>query len=137
MLAFNQAHLYNCWASNIASADMQADTEYSDERIPFGYLITFRSYGTWLHGRGGSVDRLHNTYGNPKLPADEERKQYNRRLLKQPPVKLTAAQRAAILAAVKETCEIRKWELWASNIRSNHVHTVVSANCKPDQYLMR
>jgi hypothetical protein len=114
---------------------MQTYDEYSDERIPLGYLITFRSYSTWLHGRGGSVDRFHNTYGNPKLLADEKRKQYNRRLLKQPPVKLTAAQRAAILAAVKETCEIRKWELWASNIRSNHVHTVVSANCKPDPIL--
>ena len=100
---------------------MQTDTEYSDERIPLGYLITFRSYGTWLHGRDGSIDRFHNVYGTPKLPADEKRKQYNRRLLKEPPVKLTPAQRAAILAAVKETCEIRKWELWASNIRSNHV----------------
>jgi REP element-mobilizing transposase RayT len=114
---------------------MHPDTEYSDDRIPVGYLITFRSYGTWLHGRDGSVDRFHNVYGNPKLPADEKRKQANRLLLKQPPVKLTAARRAAILAAVKETCEIRKWDLWASNIRSNHVHTVVSANCKPEPIL--
>jgi hypothetical protein len=114
---------------------MQTDDEYSDERIPLGYLITFRSYGTWLHGKVGSVDRFHSTYGTPKLAADEKRKQYNRRFLKQPPVRLTAAQRTAILAAVKETCEIRKWELWASNIRSNHVHTVVSANCKPDPIL--
>ncbi len=112
---------------------MQPDTEYSDERIPLGYLITVRSYGTWLPGKGGSVDRFHNTYGTPKLAADEKRKQYNRRLLKHDPVKLTSAQRAAILSAVKETCEIRKWELWASNIRSNHVQTVVSANCKPDR----
>jgi len=114
---------------------MQPDSEYSDERIPLGYLITFRSYGTWLHGEGGSVDRFHNTYGTPKLAADEKRKRYNQGLLKQPPVKLTAAQRAAILVAVKETCEIRKWDLWASNIRSNHVHAVISANCKPGKIL--
>ncbi len=114
---------------------MQPDTEYSDDRIPLGYLITFRTYGTWLHGRDGSVDRFHNAYGTPRLAADEKRKQYNRHLLKHSPVKLTAAQRAAILSAVKETCEIRKWELWASNIRSNHVHTVVSAKCKPDPIL--
>jgi REP element-mobilizing transposase RayT len=135
MLAFNRAHLCNCGASNLALSSMQPDTEYFDERIPLGYLITFRSYGTWLHGRGGSVDRFHNTYGTPKLPANQKRKQYNQRLLKQPPVKLSAARRAAILEAVKETCEIRKWDLWASNIRSNHVHTVVSANCKPDRIL--
>jgi REP element-mobilizing transposase RayT len=135
MLAFNHVRLYNSSAPNIASTDMQPDNEYSDERIPLGYLITFRSYGTWLHGEGGSVDRFHNSYGTPKLPADQKRKEYNQRLIKQPPVKLTAARRAAVLAALKETCEIRKWELWASNIRSNHVHTVISANCKPDRIL--
>jgi hypothetical protein len=81
MLAFNRAHLYNCGASNLALSSMQPDTEYFAERIPLGYLITFRSYGTWLHGRGGSVDRFHNTYGTPKLPANQKRKQYNQRLL--------------------------------------------------------
>jgi len=114
---------------------MQTDDEYSDERIPLGYLITFRSYGTWLHGERGSVDRFHNVYGTPRLPRNEKRKQYNRRLLAQPPVKLTTPQRAAVLSAIKETCTIRRWELWASNIRSNHVHSVVSAPCKPEPIL--
>jgi hypothetical protein len=41
---------------------MQPDAEYSDERIPLGYLIIFRSYGTWLHGRGGSVDLAYVLY---------------------------------------------------------------------------
>jgi hypothetical protein len=85
---------------------MQTYDEYSDERIPLGYLITFRSYGTWLHGKRGSVDRFHNVYGTPRLPGNEKRKQYNRSLLKQPPVKLTASKRAAVLSAIKETCDI-------------------------------
>lgn len=114
---------------------MQTDDEYSDERIPLGYLITFRSYGTWLPGEPGSVDRFHNVYGTPRLTGDEKRKQYNRRLLEQPPVKLTAPKRAAVLSAIRETCDIRKWELWASNIRSNHVHAVISATCKPERIL--
>lgn len=113
----------------------QTDHEFSDERIPLGYLITFRSYGTWLHGERGSVDRFHNLYGTPKLPPFDKQKQYNLRLLKQPPVKLDSRKRAAILAALKETCAIRKWELWASNIRSNHVHAVISATCKPERIL--
>ncbi|MDX6500593.1 MAG: hypothetical protein QOG23_3853 [Blastocatellia bacterium] len=41
--------------------------EFRDEHTPFGYLITFRSYGTWLHGQSGSVDRFHNAYGTPTL----------------------------------------------------------------------
>ena len=109
--------------------------EFSDERIPLGYLITFRSYGTWLHGEPGSVDRFHNIYGTPRLPGNQKRKQYNQRLLKPRPVRLDARQRAAVQSAIKETCEIRKWDLWVSNIRTNHVHTVVSALCKPEPIL--
>jgi REP element-mobilizing transposase RayT len=114
---------------------MQSDHEFSDERIPLGYHITFRSYGTWLHGTAGSVDRFHNVYGEPRLIANEKRKQYNQRLLKQPPVRFNPKQRAVVLSAITETCEIRKWDLWASNIRSNHVHAVVTANCKPKRIL--
>ena len=42
--------------------------ELEDERIPLGYLITFRGYGTWLHGdRRGSVDRFHNRFGTAEF----------------------------------------------------------------------
>jgi hypothetical protein len=47
----------------------QPHREFKDDHIPLAYLITFRSYGTWLHGKEGSVDRFHNVYGQPKLPA--------------------------------------------------------------------
>lgn len=115
--------------------NISRDREYSGERIPLTYLITFRSYGTWLHGEPGSVDRFHNIYGTPKLPPCNKRRQYNLGLLKRLPVKLDPRKRAAILAALKETCTIRNWELWASNIRSNHVHAVISATCKPKRIL--
>lgn len=114
---------------------MKAPTEFRDEHIPLGYLITFRTYGTWLHGRRGSVDRFHNVYGTPKLPDDEPRSRYNRRLLAQPPVKLRAPQRRLIEQSIRETCEVRKWSLWIVNIRTNHVHTVVTANCKPERVM--
>ncbi len=113
---------------------MQSD-RYFDEGIPLGYLITFRCYGTWLHGQPGSVDRFHNAYGTPRLPGNQKRMQYNQRLLVQQPVKLSARKRAAVLSAIKETCEIRSWELWTSNVRSNHVHVVISASCKPNVIL--
>jgi REP element-mobilizing transposase RayT len=105
--------------------------EFRDDHIPLGYLITIRAYGTWLHGAAGSVDRFHNSYGTPKLPANEKRLQYNQRLLAAPPVSLGPKMRRAIESAIKETCEFRKWTLWVLNARTNHVHSVVSANCKP------
>jgi REP element-mobilizing transposase RayT len=107
--------------------------EFRVEHIPYGYLITFRAYGTWLHGRQGSVDRFHNLYGRPKLPRNEQRRQYNQRLLTRPPVKLSSKMRKIIESAVRETCDARKWTLWAFNVRTNHVHIVVTANVKPDR----
>ena len=114
----------------------QPPAEFSDDRIPFGCLITFRAYGTWLHGdKRGSVDRFHKTFGTPMLPPNAKRKQYEQRLLTQPPVTLNSKQRTAVERGIRETCTIRKWALWAFNIRTNHVHSVVSANCKPERVL--
>ena len=101
-----------------------------------GYLITFRGRGSWLHGDPrGSTDRLHNRYGSPKLPPSPQRQQLNRSRLKNPPVKLNSAQRHAVESAIRETCKIRKWELWAMNARTNHIHSAVSAPCKPGKVL--
>jgi REP element-mobilizing transposase RayT len=105
--------------------------EFRDDHIPLGYLITIRAYGTWLHGTDGSVDRFHNIYGTPKLPANQKRRQYNQRLLTHRPVSLGIDARPSVLRGIRETCEVRKWTLWASNVRTNHVHAVVSAPCKP------
>jgi REP element-mobilizing transposase RayT len=110
--------------------------KHDPKQIPLAYFITFRSYGTWLHGRSGSVDRSHNTYGTPRLPPNQQRLRYNQGLLSQSPVKLSTRARAAVESAVRETCEIRKWGLWAFNIRTNHVHTVVSANCEAEFVLI-
>jgi REP element-mobilizing transposase RayT len=57
---------------------------------------------------------------------------YNRKLLSHPPVKLKSRQRKLIEKAIRETCKTRKWKFWVTNVRTNHVHTVVSALCKPE-----
>jgi len=114
---------------------MRPPREFRDDHTPFGYLITFRSFGCWLHGKEGSVDRSHNTYGTPKLPGDDARFRYNRRALARPPVKLNVRQCALVEQAVRETCGFRKWSFWAVNARTNHVHTVVTANCTPERVL--
>src|SRR5207249_10811119 len=110
--------------------------DFNDDHTPLGYLLTFRAYGTWLHGdKRGSVDRRHKRYGSPMLPLSERRSQIERLLLKQHPVRFDARQRAAIESAARETCTIRKWQLWALNVRTNHVHCVITANRKPDAVL--
>ena len=110
---------------------------YQFINVPLGYLITFRAYGTWLHGdKRGSVDRFNNLYGSPRLPHNERWREYNQQVLCHPPVKLSSEQRHVVEAGIRETCEIRQWDLWALNARTNHIHTVVSANCKPEMVLI-
>lgn len=101
-----------------------------------GYLISFRCYGTWFHGDPrGSVDRIHNRYGAPKIQPNPQRVRYEKSLLKSVPVRLNAEWRHIVERAIRETCKILKWTLWAVNVRTNHVQTVISARIKPDYVL--
>jgi REP element-mobilizing transposase RayT len=104
--------------------------ELNDDLKVLAYFITFRTYGTWLHGDArGSVDRFHNRYGTPYLAPNRLREEYMRSRLKRPPVRLTRKQRKVVEESMWETCKTRKWILWATNARTNHVHSVVTADC--------
>jgi REP element-mobilizing transposase RayT len=105
---------------------------WNDTDTPLAYFISFRSYGTWLHGdKRGSVDRFHNQYGSPRLPENAKWYQYNQTSLRTEPFVLGPNERRIIKEAIRETCEIRKWLLIAFNVRTNHVHVVVTARVHP------
>jgi REP element-mobilizing transposase RayT len=100
---------------------------WNDTEIPLAYLITFRCYGTWLHGdERGSIDRYNNRYSSPYISPNDKWRTYNNQTLNGKSVLLTTAQRESIEKAIRETCEIRKWSLLAANVRTNHVHVVVA-----------
>src|SRR5439155_17763281 len=100
---------------------------WNDTDLPLGYLITFRCYGTWLHGDSrGSIARFHNHYKAPYLPGSDHRRELNLRQLKSGPLILNARQRQSVDLAIREVCVNREWLLHALNVRTNHVHTVVS-----------
>jgi REP element-mobilizing transposase RayT len=50
--------------------------------------------------------------------------------MKREMVVLNSQQRSCVEDALKETCELRHWSLLASNVRTNHAHTVVSIGMK-------
>ena len=100
---------------------------WNDTDVPLGHLLTFRTYGTWLHGDArGSIDRFHNQYGAPYLGTSEVRQTHDRRLLKGEPLLLGIRQRQSVEAALREVCEHRHWVLHALNARTNHVHVVLT-----------
>jgi REP element-mobilizing transposase RayT len=104
---------------------------WNDTDIALAHLITFRCYGTWLHGdERGSVDRSHNQYKSAYALPNRPRHQYNKGMLKGETVVVDASQRTSVEAAIRETCARRAWLLHAINVRTNHVHAVVSIGDK-------
>ncbi|MBI3269391.1 MAG: hypothetical protein HYZ53_10260 [Planctomycetes bacterium] len=120
----------------VPSPDRSARRAAAPHRIPLAYFITFRTYGTWLHGdTRGSVDRKHNVFGMPLLPHDPKRAGEDAAAMANPSSVLSAAQRAIVEAAVKGVCEHRGWILHALNVRTNHLHVVVSAQVSPERVM--
>jgi REP element-mobilizing transposase RayT len=101
------------------------------------YHISFTTYGTRLHGDPrGTVDDAHNISGTPYLAEDTILNEHRAQSLKHPPVILDARMRGATDAAIREVCEYRRWTLYAINVRTNHVHTVVSfADADPEKVM--
>lgn len=100
---------------------------WNDSHIPMAVLFTFRCYGTWLHGdERGSTDRFQNIYGTPHIAADSEKEQRKKRLMNHEEVKLTPSMRDAVVLGIKKLCRDRNWRIQAINVRTNHVHVVIS-----------
>jgi len=108
--------------------------EFQKRTEPLAYLITFRCYGTWLHGdRRGSVNRrFNNRIGTPKRIPNSNLENFERNSLKNTPVTLDSKMRKAVKTTLKEVCDFRGHTLFALNVRTNHVHLVVSAGKKPE-----
>ena len=52
--------------------------------------------------------------------------------MKQKPFIFSDSQRKVVEEAIAEVCQFREYDLKALNVRSNHVHAVVSAQVKPE-----
>jgi transposase IS200 family protein len=108
---------------------------WDDNEFPLAYLITFRTYGTWLHGDGrSSVDlRGQNVYRAPKIqPNSKLLDLMDRNMGGQTPFILDGKQRSVVELAIRKVCDHRKYSLLAINVRTNHVHTVIAANSRPE-----
>lgn len=110
--------------------------DFDDNQFSLAYLITFRCYGTWLHGdERGSRDRTHNQYGSAIVAPNSNLVRFELSQLKHRPNLLDARQRHVVETALREVCEHRKYLLRAINVRTNHVHIVVTAMKKPEPVL--
>jgi REP element-mobilizing transposase RayT len=109
--------------------------DYEEAEFPIAYLITFRTYGTWLHGddrKSTRRKRLPRTYTKmiaPNVPLHERM----REKMNTPPVVFDRRQRKAVRDAITELCRERGYTLYALNVRTNHVHVVIGVRAKPER----
>jgi REP element-mobilizing transposase RayT len=95
---------------------------------PIAYLFTFTPYGTRLHGdERGTVDAWHNEYGTPLAPLNEPRQVDKIRAMSEDALLIDPKMRGIIEDTLEQHCKFRGWKLYAYNVRTNHVHAVISA----------
>ena len=96
---------------------------------PLAYHITWTTYGTWLSGdtrgwvKGGEAGIRE---PDPDIEAEVKAR------MTDDPVILTGEQREVVEATIRGVVAHRGWSLHALNVRTNHVHLVVTAERHPD-----
>jgi len=108
---------------------------YENNEFPLAYLITFRTFGTWLHGdERGSIRRNRKSdRGSKQIDINIPLKEKMGAGMLSPPVLLDPLQRKVVDSAIREVCEVREHSPHAVNVRSNHAHSVISAQCSPER----
>ena len=99
---------------------------------PLAYLITWTTYGTWLPSdKRGWIETGRVGIREP----DATRKQFAAEKMKTEPVLLSPDERLLVEETIRKHCEIRNWELHALNVRTNHIHLVITAPVIPEKVL--
>ena len=91
---------------------------YEENEFPLAYLLTFRTFGTWLHGdERESIGRDgRKQYGKPRIQPKPEFEAAMKHEMKQPPFILTKLMRRVVESAFKELCQHRGYVLHAVNV---------------------
>ena len=58
-----------------------------------------------------------------------------REQMDQKPYLLDRDRRTAVLDAIREVCSHRRWSLLAAHVRTNHIHSVVEADSRPEKIM--
>ncbi|MGB2751130.1 MAG: transposase [Pyrinomonadaceae bacterium] len=113
------------------------DHEWDDNEAPLAFLITFRTYGTWLHGdEKNAVDRHgKNLYGGPKALPSRNLKKIMTENSASGAFVLDGKKRRVVERAIRAVCRTRGYQLVAINVRTNHVHIVVIAYVQPEKII--
>ena len=105
------------------------------------WLLTWRTYGTWLPGQPGFVSEfrdangrkvLLNTPGEPCAEPSPALAAYAAAIMSEDAVLLNLAQADAVANQLRQTARYRRWQLLGLAVLPNHVHVVVGVPGDPD-----
>lgn len=118
-----------------ANLDEYGFEVFEENEFPLAYLLTFRTYGTWLHGdRRYSVKRDgRNSYGAPMIEPNTRLESWMQEEMRGKPFLLNDRMRHVVNEAVNDLCDRKEFGLYAANIRTNHGHVVISAQRPPER----
>jgi REP element-mobilizing transposase RayT len=98
------------------------------------YLLTFNCYRTRLPGdQRGWVDRTRGDHFGGYREPSVGLERYAREVMLHDPYLLDRQPAQLVLAAIREVCTFRSWELLAAHVRTNHVHCVVGDVTHPSR----
>jgi len=89
---------------------------------PLAYFMTWTVYGTHLPG----CEKWWRNRSEISLSPRPKLEEWCRKELRYPVLTLSVDERHVVKSTVELHANIRKWNLWAVNARSNHVHVVIS-----------
>lgn len=73
--------------------------------------------------------------GTRLAEANPERVAIKRQQMNRLPYLLDLRRRATVLDALREVCLHCGWSLWAAHVRTNHIHSVVEADVRPEKIM--
>ena len=104
---------------------------------PLAYFLTWTTYGTWLPGdakgwvRHGD-DTRYTLYRSP----DPKIETHAKALMKQKPVILDKQLRGIVERTIRESCQYKNWHIHALNVRTNHIHLVITSRDETPEQVM-
>ncbi len=101
---------------------------------PLAYFITWTTYGTWLPGdQRGWVDK--HEFGIKTGNVVKEKAAQKR--MNETAITLNTDKRMVAENAIKEACNYKGWKIHALNIRTNHIHIVISGYLTEPSEILR
>jgi hypothetical protein len=94
---------------------------------PSGFLLTWRTYGTWLPGdrRGWTKTGKGHQLPNANLES------YVKRIMNYPPRRLNSRHRQVVCQTIQAYSLFKGWKCNAVTCQSNHVHVALRASGDP------